>query len=127
MASGSQLPGTPPPGARPFRFETSREHDSATVLPIGELDIATVPVLKAELEALRSAGIRRLIVDLSSLEFIDSTGLRCLLSYDAEARQDGFTLALIPGSRAVQRIFDLTSTTSLLPFIEPDRPRRPDR
>jgi anti-sigma B factor antagonist len=97
----------------------SRQHDSAHILAIGELDLATVPRLQAELAALRHAGVRRLILDLSRLEFIDSTGLRCILECDAEARRDGFTIALIPGPTAVQRVFELTDTRAHLPFIEP--------
>jgi anti-sigma B factor antagonist len=108
-----------PPDAEPFRCEISREHDHARVLPVGELDMATTPALKAELDALRTAGVRRLTLDLRSLEFMDSTGLRCILEYDAEARQDGFTLGLIPGPRAVQRVFEVTDTRAYLPFVDP--------
>ena len=58
-------------------------------------------------------------LDLSRLDFIDSTGLRLILDRDAEARRDGFTLALIPGPPAVERIFELTKTRTHLPFINP--------
>jgi anti-anti-sigma factor len=57
-------------------------------------------------------------VDLSRLEFIDSTGLRLLLRYDAEARQDGFSFSLTPGPAAVQRIFELSGTFGLLTFTD---------
>jgi anti-sigma B factor antagonist len=60
-----------------------------------------------------------LILDLSGLEFMDSTGLRCILTCDAEARRDPFTIALIPGPPAVQRVFELTNTRTHLPFIDP--------
>ena len=78
-----------------------------------------MPLLQAEPAALRHAGGRHLILDLSRLEFIDSTGLRCILECDAEARRDGFTIALIPGPPAVQRVFELTDTRAHLPFIDP--------
>jgi anti-sigma B factor antagonist len=108
----------PPPEAEPFRCETSHEYESAHIVVIGELDVATVPLLSEEIDALRSAGFRYLILDLSSLDFIDSTGLRLILACDAEARQDGFTIALIPGPPAVERVFELTNTRALLPFID---------
>jgi len=85
---------------------------------VGELDLATVPTLDACLAELREAGFRQLIVDLSRLEFIDSTGLQLLLQYDAEARQDGFSLSLIPGPAVVQRVFEITGTLALLSFID---------
>jgi anti-sigma B factor antagonist len=119
MATGPQPQPVPPAGAHRFRCDVSRQHNSARILAIGELDLATVPILDAELAALRNAGFRRLILDLSRLEFIDSTGLRCILECDAEARRDGFTIALIPGPQAVERVFELTNTRSHLPFIDP--------
>ena len=115
---GSQPPPTPAPDAQPFRCQVSREHDGAHLLPAGELDLATVPILQAEIAALRDAGARRLILDLSKLGFMDSTGLRCILDTDAEARQDGFSIALIAGPPSVQRVFELTDTLSHLPFID---------
>jgi anti-anti-sigma factor len=111
----------PSPPAEPgyLRCDVSRERDTASVRTVGELDIATVPVLSAQVAALREADCRRVIVDLSDLAFIDSSGLRFLLECSAEARQDGFTLAVLPGPPAVQRLFALTDTTDDLPFIDP--------
>lgn len=81
--------------------------------------MASAPVLQARLEELRQSGFRRLVVDLRRLDFIDSTGLRLLLACDAEARQDGFSFALTPGPARVQRVFELTRTLDVLPFVDP--------
>ena len=62
-----------------------------------------------------------MILDLSDLDFLDSSGLRCVLDYDAEGRQDGFSLALVPGSPRVQRVFELTQTLSRLTIDQPLR------
>ena len=62
----------------------------------------------------------RLILDLSQLEFMDSTGLRLILRWDAEARKDGFSIGLVPGPPVVQRVFELTGTAAALPFIRTD-------
>ena len=117
MSTGS-LPQPTPPEPELFRCETSCEPQSARILAIGELDVSAEPILSAEIEALRGAGYRRLIVDLSRLAFIDSTGLRCLLDYHAEARRDGFTIDLIRGPETVQRVFELTGTLTHLRFID---------
>ena len=84
----------------------------------GALDLATVPKLEAELARLTREA-RRLILDLSTLQFMDSTGLRCMLKLDAESRRDGFSLALVPGPPAVQRVFEITGTAAVLPFTDP--------
>jgi anti-anti-sigma factor len=97
--------------------EVVPRRDEVHVRPIGTLDLATVEVLEDQLAELRSAGFRRLVVDLGGLSFIDSTGLRLLLRWDAESRQDGFSLGLIPGSPPVQRVFELTGTLDHLPFV----------
>jgi anti-anti-sigma factor len=113
-------PSRPSDSAAPERFqcEVQTERGAVRVSPIGELDLATVPKLDACLAELRESGFRQLIVDLSRLEFIDSTGLRLLLRYDAEARQDGFRISLTSGPTAVQRIFELSGTLGLLTFTD---------
>jgi anti-anti-sigma factor len=116
--SSSQAPYAPPEEV-PFRYDVAREGNSASVRTLGELDMAAGPVLSAEMSQLREAGCRHLVLDLSGLSFMDSTGLRFLLGCYAESRQDGFTIALVPGPPAVQRVFELTRTTDRLPFIEP--------
>jgi len=110
---------TPEPltGQEAFRCELSWERDAARIQAVGELDLATVPILEAELAGLRDAGFRHLILDLGGLDFIDSTGLACILRYDDEARQDGYSIALIPGPPAVQRMFQVTDTEARLTFI----------
>ena len=109
----------PPDVPAPFRVDVSREADTAHMRVAGELDIATTSILQAEIAALRETGSRSLVLDLAGLEFIDSTGLRCILDLDAESRLDGFTIALIQGPPAVRRIFELTNTDTLLRFIQP--------
>ena len=123
----STSPSIPPePGDDGFRCEVARDDATATVLPIGELDIDTMPILRAWCARLRGDGMRHLVVDLRQLEFIDSSGVRCILDLASEARLDGFSLALIPGSRAVQRVFELTGTTTALPFVDARNPRATD-
>ena len=100
-----------------LRCEVSPERDTVRVRPIGSLDLATVPVLEQQLEELRDAGFRRLIVDLGGLRFMDSTGLRLALRWHAAAQQDGFEIGFVPGPPAVQRVFELTRVSEHLPFI----------
>ena len=102
-----------------FACVVSRERDTASIRTVGELDLATIPILAGHVAQLRNAGCRHLTFDLSDLAFIDSTGLRFLLECHADSRQDGFTMALIPGPPAVQQVFELTDTRKHLPFIEP--------
>jgi len=112
-------PSTPPSGTQPqvFGCEVQPERDGVRVLPRGELDAASGPALERQIGELRDAGFRRLILDLSQLDFMDSTGLRLILKWDAEARQDGFSIVLVPGPPTVQRVFEVTGTAAHLPFV----------
>lgn len=111
-------PDPSPERPRPMLLsnEIVPERDCVRIRPAGELDVSTVPDLRDELAELRRAGFKRLILDLSKLEYIDSTGLRLVFHLDAEARRDGFELQLVPGGAAIQRVFELTDTAARLPF-----------
>ena len=103
----------------PFTCEVVPERDHVTVLPRGELDMATVGALERELRRLRDSGFDHLVLDLGGLSFMDSSGLHLVTRWAAEAATDGFEFELVPGPPAVQRVFELTSLTDQLPFRKP--------
>ena len=82
----------------------------------GELDLATAPELA---QALTEApdGTAVVILDLSELTFMDSTGLHVILSARARLAAAGCRLVLVPGSRHVQRIFEITGTKHQVEFV----------
>ncbi len=100
-----------------LRCEVIAQRDEVRVRPVGALDLATAEILDDQLSDLRGAGFRRLVLDLRELSFMDSTGLRLILRWDAEARQDGFEIGLVAGPPPVQRVFELTGTLGLLSFV----------
>jgi len=102
----------------PFRCELESERERVRVRPIGEIDIATVPMVEAQLSELKPAGFKQVTLDLRSVCFLDSTGLRMILEWDARSRADGFAFSLVAGPPTVQRLFDLTDTTTRLTFID---------
>ena len=86
-----------------------------TVALAGELDFATAFDAEMRLEqAIRAAD--EVVVDLSGLEFIDSTGIRTLLEAHQAARREGVTLRFLPGPVAVQRVFEISGLLDELPF-----------
>jgi anti-sigma B factor antagonist len=101
-----------------FRCELEPERERVRVRPIGEVDLATVPVVEAQLSELTAAGFRQVTLDLGAVRFLDSSGLRMILEWDARSRADGFSFALIAGPPAVQRLFELTNTTGMLSFTD---------
>jgi len=100
---------------------------SVRVLPIGELDLATVDRLHATVEELVAAGFERVVIDLRELVFIDCAGLRLLYVLRDGAREEGWQLALIQGPSAVRRLFAMTETLGELPFQASPPSRRTRR
>jgi anti-anti-sigma factor len=99
-----------------FSVEVHPERDSVRVVPVGELDIATVGEIDARLRELNRAGFRHLVLDLRQLTFMDSSGLRMILEWDGRARRDGISFAVSPAPAAVQRMFEVAGVLDQLPF-----------
>lgn len=88
-------------------IDVRREGDDAVVKLAGELDISTSPDLQDALAELTDAP-RRVAVDLSDLEFIDSTGLAALLGAHKDLMEHGGTLELRHPSRMVVNLVQIT-------------------
>ena len=99
----------------PFRCEVDPDRASVRVRPVGELDLATVPIVDAQLSELVAAGFTSLVLDLRELRFLDSTGLRLLLTWHAKARAEGVDLRVIPGPAPVQRVIEVAGVAHSCP------------
>lgn len=78
---------------------------TAEVALSGELDISTYEDALAQLEAAERSAPELLVVDLAGLRFVDSTGVRLILSADERARETGRRLALRLGDGPARRVF----------------------
>jgi anti-sigma B factor antagonist len=95
----------------------SRHDLDADVLALhGELDLASAPQLERELVDAPATDGKGLVIDLSGLEFMDSTGLHLLLAANQRSQENGQRRSLRPGPPAVHRVFELTKTTTLFRF-----------
>jgi anti-sigma B factor antagonist len=98
------------------------EHDGVAVMALsGELDKATVPILRENLAPLEGNGVSTIVLDLRDLTFIDSSGLLAFLEARRRAMSNGHRLVMSGASSAAQRLFELTGTQFLL-----DEPVIPD-
>jgi anti-sigma B factor antagonist len=78
---------------------------TAEVALSGELDISTYEDALAQLAAAERSAPELLVVDLAGLRFVDSTGVRLVLSADERAREAGRRLALRLGDGPARRVF----------------------
>lgn len=98
----------------PFQVELERQGKALVVRPVGELDLATVDELDRVIEEAGPASL--LVLDLSSLEFLDTSGLRFLLKKQADCYALGQEMKLVRGSQEVQRLFSVAGFADRLPL-----------
>ena len=101
----------------PFSVRGERNGNDA-IRVSGELDIAARDPLEDELRRAEASDADRIILDLTRLEFMDSSGLRVLLEAEARNRRDGERLAILRGPRRIQRVFEISGVEEYLPFTE---------
>jgi len=102
-----------------FSAESRSEADETIVLAFrGVLDLETSQAAEAAFAEAEEQQPRRVVVDLSDVEFIDSTGLRLIVSADTRTRRNGRTLQIVKGPDRVHRVFRMTLMNERLAFIE---------
>jgi anti-sigma B factor antagonist len=99
-----------------WRITVHPERTVVRVEPAGELDIATAPLLEAQLLELRDSGFDCVVLDLRRLTFMDSTGVALILAEDRCARHNGHDFTLIAGPRAIQRVLEICGVAGVLRF-----------
>jgi anti-sigma B factor antagonist len=91
-----------------FSIRTEQHGDAAVVIPTGELDLASAPALESTLaHAFDVAGDGRVVLDLRELEFLDSSGLRALLTARRRAEDAGATFSLVAGHPGLERTLEI--------------------
>lgn len=104
----------------PLSIRETREGRVHCLTPIGELDLATASLLESAFDSvLRDDDAEMIVVDLTELSFMDSTGVHLLLRMHG-ACADADRLRVINGSRAVQRVLDVSGVRAHLPIISSD-------
>lgn len=89
-----------------LRLDTRRIRDDAVVSVQGDIDLTTFGAVESALDAAR-VGANVLVLDLSEVEFMDTSGLRLVISEQQRAEADGYRFVVVPGSGKVRRLFDI--------------------
>lgn len=102
----------------PFTVHVGVDDERAHVRLVGELDVGVAPHAERGILQAERAGAKLVELDLSALEFIDSTGLRLMLRARERAAGDRRRLVLRRGPQAVHRIFEITAVAALFDFVD---------
>lgn len=84
----------------------------------GAWDLAGVPAARRAITDAVRVRPERVVLDLSGLAFMDASGIRATLELAHRLAAQHIGLVIVPGSRAVQRVFEITGLNERLPFID---------
>jgi anti-sigma B factor antagonist len=95
---------------------SERDGDIHTLGLTGEIDLANAKDLERELRRIEETDVAVILVDLSGVSFIDSTGIKVLIG--AAARSQGHSRLLLDSpSPAVLRVLCIAGVADLLPLV----------
>ena len=94
-----------------LKLETERAGAHAIIAIQGELDAYSAPSLEEEVARLLGDTVNDLVLDLSATKFLDSSGLRAILTAQRRLADSDGRLALRAPSEPVRRLLDITGLT----------------
>jgi anti-anti-sigma factor len=99
-----------------FSYSITSLAGAARIQLRGEVDLEVEDRARAALDEAVNAAKESLVVDLSGLTFLDSTGLRLLIELRERFDGQGPALSLVPGNASVQRVLELTGVNRSFTF-----------
>lgn len=113
----------PERGPTGFSVRPERYDDVYLLTVSGELDLASHQALNDELERAETSEAKRILLDLSRVTFIDSTGICLLVQAHRRSAENGRRLRLLPVSGHVRDVLELTGLVDYLDFAVSQRDR----
>ena len=101
-----------------LEVETKQGQGLVRLVLRGELDLSTVDKVESELATLEAGDERLVVLDLTGLTFLDSTGLRLMVTADQRAQKDGRRFVIVKGPETVQRVFSITKLDETLEMVD---------
>jgi anti-sigma B factor antagonist len=101
-----------------FALDVEQRDECAVLSVSGEVDLATAPQLRQQLVDLVADGHRRIVVDLSRTDFLDSTGLGALVVGLKRLRAHDGEMRVVCTTPRVRKVFEITHVDRVLPLFE---------
>ncbi len=101
-----------------LRLRTKQVEGTEIVEVSGELEMHAAPELRAELQRVCAGEKPSVLIDLSQVSFIDSTGIGVLVGGLKRAREAGGALVLVCPVPRLRRIFEITGLLQALPMYQ---------
>jgi anti-anti-sigma factor len=102
-----------------LKIETRSDAEGVIrVVLVGEFDLAGIDQFESVIASIEAQAASVIVVDLTELRFMDSSGLRALVLADRRARKANRRLAIVPGPTPVRRVFEITQLDEELDLID---------
>jgi anti-sigma B factor antagonist len=106
--------------AGPLKLQMVQDGETSVLRLSGELDLSNVTAVERVLQSALADGSSRIVIDLTDLSFIDSTGIALLVTTTAAGNGDG-RIAVVPSqAAAVNRVLELTGVAEQLRYVDGD-------
>jgi anti-anti-sigma factor len=107
------------PIREPFTIEVTEVADGVFVVVLsGEMDIATSPELTSRLATVRGAERYHVLIDLSELAFVDSTGIKALITAAQDVRERGGDVIAFAPTANIRRVFEIVHLSDVVPIVD---------
>ena len=104
----------------PGEFSVRSRRDGAvdSICLHGEFDLAAADVVEEAIASAERGNARSIVLDLTGVTFMDSSGVRLVLGAAARSRAQSERLSLRRGRPSVQRVFEICGVDGVLPFVD---------
>lgn len=101
-----------------LKVSTRTQGDHKVMGLTGEIDLYTAPGLQSELMAALGDGHVRLVIDMSGVDFCDSTGINVLLAAHRHASDHGGEMQLAGLGSATRKVLQVTGLESVFTVVD---------
>lgn len=115
--SASRMQEIPADLLDPLGISVAVQGTTTTISVRGEWDLAGKRTMQDAIAHVLERSPERVVLDLSGLSFLDSSGVHSVLGLEKRSAEQNVRLVIVPGSRAVQRPFEVLGLIDSLPFV----------
>jgi anti-sigma B factor antagonist len=101
-----------------FRISDRRVDDRYLLQVSGELDLATNERVVEAIKRAEASDAKTIVLDLTEVSFIDSSGIRALVQGALESRENGQRLRLVPVQGQVRRVLEMCGLLNHFNFTD---------
>ena len=101
-----------------IEIKTRQVNDATILSPLGEIDLSRAPSFRTHISSVQSQRPKKLIIDLSGVPYMDSSGVATLVEAMQNARRNGGKLVLCAMHDKVRSIFEIARLDMVFTIVK---------